>query len=70
MSSLYYNLLDIFNLIIMIKEMKNLPEGMIPDRDNVVYYDTEKQKFYIIKWEDMGTSDVPIRYYIDNLNTK
>jgi hypothetical protein len=27
-------------------KMKNLPEGMIPDRDNVAYYDTEKEQFY------------------------
>ena len=44
--------------------MKNLPEGMKPDRDNVVYYDTEKGQFYIIKWEDNGNGDTPIRYYI------
>ena len=47
-----------------IKNMKNLPEGMKPDRDNVVYYDTEKGQFYIIKWEDNGNGDTPIRYYI------
>jgi spore coat protein CotH len=35
----------------MAKKMQNLPEGMIPDRDNVVYYDTEKGQFYIIKWD-------------------
>ena len=46
--------------------MKNLPEGMIPDRDNVVYYDTEEGKFYIIKWEDGGNSDIPVRHYIEN----
>ena len=46
-------------------KMKNLPEGMIPDRDNIVYYDTEKNEFYIIKWEDGGNNDYPIRYYID-----
>lgn len=45
--------------------MKNLPEGMIEDRDNAVYYDTEKCRFYIIKWEDGGNSDYPIRQYID-----
>ena len=44
--------------------MKNLPEGIKPDRDNVVYYDTEKGQFYIIKWEDNGNGDTPIRYYI------
>ena len=44
--------------------MKNLPAGMIPDRDNVVYYDTEKMQFYIIKWEDGGNRDIPVRHYI------
>ena len=44
--------------------MENLPKGMIPDRDNVVYYDTEKEQFYIIKWEDGGNNDIPIRIYI------
>jgi hypothetical protein len=48
----------------MAKKMQNLPEGMIPDRDNVVYYDTEKGQFYIIKWEDGGNNDIPIRIYI------
>jgi hypothetical protein len=45
--------------------MRNLPEGMIPDRDNVVYYDTEKGQFYIIKWEDYGNGEKPIRHYIE-----
>lgn len=45
------------------KEMKNLPEGMIPDRDNQVYYDTEKGQFYMIKWEK-GYYDTAIRIYI------
>lgn len=50
-------------------KMKNLPEGMIPDRDNVAYYDTEKEQFYFIKWEDGGNNDIPIRIYIPiNLN--
>jgi hypothetical protein len=44
--------------------MENLPEGMIPNRDNVVYYDTERKKFYIIKWEESYNSDIPTRYYI------
>ena len=44
--------------------MENLPEGMVPDRDNVVYYDTEKEQFYIIKWLDTGNNDIPKRYYI------
>ena len=47
--------------------MKNLPEGMIPDRDNVVYYDTELGKFYIIKWEDDGNREIPVRYYLPKL---
>jgi hypothetical protein len=50
----------------MSKKMNNLPDGMIPDRDNQVYYDTEKCQFYIIKWEDGGNNDYPIRYYIPN----
>lgn len=41
-----------------------MPKGMIPDKDNLVYYDTEKKQFYIIKWEDNGNSDTAIRYYI------
>jgi len=44
--------------------MKNLPEGMIPDRDNQVYYDTELRRFYIIEWLDGGNNDIPIRHYI------
>lgn len=44
--------------------MKNLPKGMIPDRDNKVYYDTEKELFYIINWSDGGTHDIPERFYI------
>jgi len=51
------------------KTMKNLPEGMIPDRDNVVYFDTEKWQFYIIKWHDTGNADIPQRIYIE-LSTK
>lgn len=45
--------------------MKNLPEGMIPDRDNKVYYDTEKSQFYIIQWEDTGNNEIAHRYYIE-----
>ena len=52
------------------KEMKNLPKGMIPDRDNVVYFDTEKGDFYIIKWEDGGNGDIPTRYYMNYNDTK
>ena len=46
-------------------KMENLPEGMIPDRDNVVYFDTEKGMFYFIEWEEGGNSDIPHRHYID-----
>jgi len=45
--------------------MENLPEGMKADRDNIVYYDTEKEQFYIIQWEDTGNGDRPTRYYIN-----
>lgn len=48
----------------MAEEMKGLPKGMIPDKDNIVYYDTEKQQFYIIEWVDTGNNDIPIRHYI------
>lgn len=48
--------------------MKNLPKGMIPDRDNAVYYDTEVEQFYIIQWEDGGNSDIPHRHYIRKNN--
>ena len=44
--------------------MENLPKGMIPDRDNQVYYDTEKGQFYIIRWTDGGNNDIPERFYI------
>jgi hypothetical protein len=44
--------------------MKNLPKGMIPDRDNMVYYDTELKLFYIISWVDVGNCDIPTRHYI------
>ena len=44
--------------------MENLPEGMIPNRDNVVYYDTEKEQFYIIRWIDGGNNDYAERHYI------
>ena len=38
---------------------------MIPDRDNIVYYDTEKEQFYIIEWIDTGNNDIAKRHYID-----
>ena len=47
--------------------MKNLPKEMIPDRDNVVYYDTEKEQFYIIRWIDDGDREIPIRMYIPKI---
>jgi hypothetical protein len=46
------------------KKMEGLPEGMIPDRDNIVYFDTEKFQFYIIQWEETGNNDIPHRHYI------
>jgi len=48
--------------------MKNLPEGMIPNRDNGVYFDTERMQFYIVHWEDGGNNDIATRHYI-NINT-
>lgn len=45
--------------------MKNLPEGMIPDRDNQVYYDSEKGRLYIIEWVDTGNNDYAIRHYLN-----
>ena len=45
--------------------MKNLPKGMIPDRDNMVYYDTELERFYLLSWEDGGNNDYSTRHYID-----
>jgi hypothetical protein len=50
--------------------VKNLPEGMIPDRDNIVYYDAEKGEFYIIKWEESYNSDIPHRYYLPKKELK
>tara|TARA_R110000796_G_scaffold58413_5_gene134919 strand:+ start:24243 stop:24392 length:150 start_codon:yes stop_codon:yes gene_type:complete len=46
--------------------MKNLPTGMYPDIDNQVHYDTEKQKFYMVKWVDTGNSDYAERIYIES----
>lgn len=43
---------------------------MIPDRDNKVYYDTEKNRFYLITWKDGGTCDIPTRHYIPDLRVK
>lgn len=47
--------------------MKNLPEGMLSDRDNIVYYDTEKNQLYMIKWNDNGGRDIAKRIYIPKL---
>jgi hypothetical protein len=44
--------------------MKNLPKGMIPDRDNKVYWDTEKKQLYFIEWIETGNNDIPVRHYI------
>lgn len=44
--------------------MKSLPKGMIPDRDNQVYYDTERNQFYMVTWKDEGNREVPTRHYI------
>tara|TARA_R110000772_G_scaffold267998_2_gene393822 strand:+ start:306 stop:452 length:147 start_codon:yes stop_codon:yes gene_type:complete len=44
--------------------MKNLPEGMIPNRDNIVYFDTERMQYYMVSWEDGGNNDIPTRHYI------
>lgn len=44
--------------------MKNLPEGMVSDRDNQVYFDTEKNLLYMIKWEETGNNDIPHRIYL------
>ena len=49
----------------MSKKMKNLPKGMIPDKDNMVYYDTELRMFYMIEWIDTGNNDIPQRHYIN-----
>ena len=50
------------------KTMQGLPKGMIPDRDNQVYYDTEKGQFYMIQWEDGGNNDIAHRIYIEKSN--
>lgn len=48
--------------------MNNLPKGMIPDRDNQVYYDTERELFYYIEWEDYGNGERAIRHYFSDIN--
>ena len=47
--------------------MKNLPQNMIPDRDNQVYYDTEKKLLYYIEWQDYGNGERPIRHYFSEI---
>lgn len=44
--------------------MNNLPQGMIPDRDNEVYYDTERHQFYLVEWYAGDTPDCARRIYI------
>jgi len=48
--------------------MKNLPEGMIPNRDNQVYFDTEKGEFYIIRWTDGGNNDYAEKFYLSEFS--
>jgi hypothetical protein len=50
--------------------MINLPKGMKPDRDNQVYYDTERNQFYMIQWIDTGNNDIAKRIYIPKGNFK
>lgn len=45
--------------------MMRLPKGMEPDRDNVVYFDTEAFQFYIIEWVDNGNGETAKRHYIE-----
>jgi len=46
--------------------MRNLPLDMKADHDNKVYYDTEREQFYMITWKDCGNRDEPKRHYIFN----
>lgn len=46
--------------------MKNLPKDMIPDKNNVVFYDTEKGRLYIIQRVNVGNKEIPKRYYIND----
>lgn len=50
--------------------MKNLPKGMIPNRDNMLYFDTEKWQMYMLTWEDGGNRDIPTRHYITLKNLR
>jgi len=43
--------------------MENLPKGMTPDKDNIVYYDPDKGLLYFIEWEETGNNDIPHRHY-------
>lgn len=44
--------------------MNNLPEGLRPDKDNLVYYDTARYQYYMLKWTDGGNNDYKERIYI------
>lgn len=44
--------------------MENLPEGMKQDRDNVVYFDTELNQFYMIYMANTEDPANPVRIYI------
>ena len=36
----------------------------IEKNDKPVYWDSEKNMFYWIEWEDTGNSEIPHRHYI------
>jgi len=42
----------------MAKKMQNLPEGMIPDRDNVVYYENLQWKNSTLKRQKVNIRKV------------
>lgn len=45
--------------------MENLPKDMVPDRDNIMYFDTGSGRPYLIKWEPKeGGGLYPVRFYI------
>lgn len=39
---------------------------MRPDKDNIVYYDSERFQFYIIEWIETGNNDIPKRHYLSS----
>lgn len=45
--------------------MKGLPKDMMPNRDNMVFWDTERKQLYMVRWEDGGNNDIPHRIYIE-----